>query len=177
MPPGNYDVHVAELAPHNNENYGSQVLYEVSVGDGALVPLGFELNRPAGAMTGTVRDGAGNPVPGVKVEAFGSFALGDPPPYGWGDTTTDGAGNFRINRLLPNRWYVVFVSSLGYRMDQVPVVAGGTTTCGELPGRRLPRPGARWAAPAARRAARCPPWAATCRSSATGTPTVPPPSA
>ena len=173
VPPGNFDVHVAELAPHNNENYGSQVLYEVGVGDGAVVPLGFELNRPAGAIVGTVRDGAGNPAPGVKVEAFGSFALGDPPPYGWGDTFTDGAGNFRINRLLPNQWYVVFVSALGYRMDQVPVVAGVTTTGVNFPNAVYPGAGA-----PGRGAPRgsLPPSAATCPWSATGTATARPPS-
>ena len=169
VPPGNYDVHVAELAPHNNENYGSQVLYEVGVGDGAFVPVGFDLNRPGGAIVGTVRDGAGNPVPGVKVEAFGSFALGDPPPYGWATPSPTAPATSGSDRLLPNKWYVVFVSALGYRMDQVPVSAGVTTTGANFPNAVYPGAGAPGGgAPGGR----CPRSEATCPWSATGTATA-----
>jgi hypothetical protein len=132
VPPGLYDVHVGEW-PNTNATYGAQLLYEVSVGSGATVTTPFALTTTGGTISGFVRDGAGRGVPGVKVEAFGSWAAGDGPPYGWGDTWTNASGWYNIPRLRPNGWYVVFASALGYRMDKVPVVNGALTAGVDLP--------------------------------------------
>ncbi|MEA3215988.1 MAG: hypothetical protein QOJ19_2144 [Acidimicrobiia bacterium] len=140
VPPGLYDVHVGEW-PNTNATYGAQLLYEVSVGAGATVGLPFALDQGGGAITGVVRNGAGQPVPGIKVEAFGSWAAGDGPPYGWGDAWTDGNGAYTIPRLRPNGWYVVFASALGYRMDRVPVVNGAVTPGVDLPNANYAGPG------------------------------------
>lgn len=126
LPPGTYDVHVAEPLT-NNATYPSQVFYEVTVGPGVQADVPFELARRTGAITGWVRHPSGAPAAGVKVEAFGTDAVGDPAPFGWGDVRTDANGVFTLGNLLPNRYYVVFVSELGYRLDGVPVQAGAYT--------------------------------------------------
>lgn len=132
VPAGNFDVHVAEW-PVNNATYGSQVIYEIPVPDGGAVDLAFELDQPAGAMTGVVTGPDGSPAAGVQVDAFGSSAAGDGAPFGWGSTQTAADGTYTINRLRPNGHYVVFAPGLGYRVEGVPVQAGLRTTGANLP--------------------------------------------
>lgn len=132
VPPGNYDVHVAEY-PGNNVTYGSQVVYEVAVPDGGVVDLAFELDQPWGAITGLVSNPDGSPAANVQVDVFATSALGDQPPYGWGSTRTTAEGWYRINLLRPNSYYVLFAPELGYRVEGAPVQAGHTTVGGDLP--------------------------------------------
>ncbi|MFN0028327.1 MAG: hypothetical protein ACKV2O_14265 [Acidimicrobiales bacterium] len=129
LPVGTYDVHVAEPFTSysaNNLTLPSLVHYEVYAGGGG-VDIGFQLGIPTGVMQGQVAYPDGTPAANVQVDAFGSFALGDTPPFGWGTTTTNSAGWFTLANLKPNQYYVVFVPGLGIRFDGVPIAAGATT--------------------------------------------------
>ncbi len=129
LPSGIYDVHVAEPFTSyaaNNLTLPSLVHYDVSAGGGG-VDIVFQLAIPTGVMQGQVAYPDGTPAAGVTIDAFGSFALGDTPPFGWGTTTTNSAGWFTLANLKPNRYYVVFVPALSIRFDGVPIAAGGVT--------------------------------------------------
>jgi hypothetical protein len=132
LPAGTYDLHVAEKET-NNVVYGSQVIYEVRINAGQAIPVNFELQRPVGAITGRVLRPNGAPAAGVQVDAFGTFALGDTEPFGWGGVATAADGTYTLRNLLPNRAYAVFVPALGYRMDYVPVNAGSSTPSVDFP--------------------------------------------
>ncbi len=131
-PPGTYDVHVGDY-PVPGARYAPQVRYHVTLAAGQTRTMNFEVALPVGTAAGVVRTPSGAPATGVVVEAFGTSALGDTDPYGWGSTTTDANGAFSLGNLLPNRSYALFVSSLGYRMDYVPVAAGAVTPDVVLP--------------------------------------------
>lgn len=132
VPPGTYDVHVGEY-PSTGVTYPAQVIYHVVVSAGQTVTMPFEVNRPFGQISGVVRTPSGAPAAGVLVEAFGTSALADTAPFGWGSSYTDGNGRYTVPRLLPNRSYALFVGVLGYRQDYVPVTAGATTPDANLP--------------------------------------------
>jgi hypothetical protein len=89
----------------------------------------------AGAITGTVTDDQGRPLAGVQVDVA-------PPGIeivrgGWMVITTDAAGAYRIDQLVPGTWHVLF-SAPGYaRQDYgapggvgapIDVAAGQTVT-------------------------------------------------
>lgn len=130
LPPGTYDVHVAEPTT-NNQTYPSQVHYEVPARPGAVIDVVFEMAMPTGVMQGQVALPNGQWVANTKVEVFGTSARGDGAPFGWGDTYTNEAGWFTIRNLKPNQYYVVFVPALGIRFDGVPIAAGAVT--GDVP--------------------------------------------
>lgn len=130
VPAGTYDVHVADGGVAN-VTHASQVQYEIPVRAGAVVDVIFDLATPVGMMQGQVARPDGSWVAGVKVEAFATWARGDRPPYGWGQTVTNEAGWFTIPNLVPNQYYVVFVPELGIRFDGVPIVANQVT--GDVP--------------------------------------------
>ncbi len=132
LPRGNYDVHVADY-PNNNSVYGSQVIYEINLPDGGNVNVAFELDQPAGSITGVVTRPDGSPAAGVLVDAFGSSAAGDTAPFGWGNVRTGADGSYTLGRLRPNEYYVIFASEIGYRIEGTPVRAGQTTTNVNLP--------------------------------------------
>jgi hypothetical protein len=83
-----------------------------------ILRLSFESN-PEWSISGTVRDGLGNPVAGVDV------AAGDGVAWNPGFTTTDATGRFRIDSKRPHPdWFHISAYKEGYRTQDITLFCG-----------------------------------------------------
>ena len=96
LPPGLYDVHVADVPGYTN-----QLRYSVEVGNGIKTGVNFNLTNGNGFVDGYVKDVNGNILQGVKIQLF---QLNNPGT--WAFTTTDQDGYYSAAGLWPGDYHV-----------------------------------------------------------------------
>ncbi len=109
LPPQPYNIHV----PASN-SYGGQWKRDVKVASKKTnAGINFQLVSSGLTISGKVKDSNNRPLKDVKVEAFeiteGEIELG------YGITSSDKNGNFKIKRLLPGEAYRIFTDLAGYK--------------------------------------------------------------
>jgi len=96
LPPGLYDVHVADVPGYTN-----QLRYSVEVGNGIKTGVNFNLTNGNGFVDGYVKDVNGNFLQGVKIQLF---QLNNPGT--WAFATTDKNGYYSAAGLWTGDYHV-----------------------------------------------------------------------
>jgi hypothetical protein len=119
LPPGEYDVHVTDVA-----GYANQIRYFVPVGYSVVNGINFNLTHGDSTIQGFVKDHYGNPIPSVSIDAFQLSS-----PGMWASIATDANGFYSAAKLWGGE-YTLFASHPDYAKVEklnIPIPSGQTT--------------------------------------------------
>jgi len=117
LPSGNYDIHIWGVP-----GYPSYIRYGLPVTTSPTTAV-FTLLRGEAAVQGYVKNMAGDPIEGARVQPFPWFNPGT-----WGEQATDSTGYYQISNLMSGQ-YQIFCEASGYqKVDQVVHLYNGTNT-------------------------------------------------
>ncbi len=123
LPPGKYQVRAFkdsyQPAVFGSDTPGRPATILTITGGEVRADIVFRLRR-TGTISGTVFDGAGDPLPYANVELlFPQFERGKNKLVGRGNAMTDGSGHYRFDGLAPGR-YGVAVAAGGTNSQPAP---------------------------------------------------------
>lgn len=117
--PGQYDVHVSDVA-----GYANLVYFSIAVGSGNTT-RDFNLTNGTSTISGRVTDTHGNPLAGVSVQPFNNANPGT-----WGNPFTDANGYYTVHNLLSGS-YTVYANLAGFgsvTKEFISVASNSTAT-------------------------------------------------
>jgi hypothetical protein len=119
LPPGEYDVHVTDVA-----GYANQIRYFIPVGTSVVTGINFNLTHGNSTLQGFVKDHYGNPIQSVAIDAFQLNS-----PGMWASIATDENGYYSASKLWGGE-YTIFASHPEYaKVEQLntPIFDGQIT--------------------------------------------------